>query len=102
MSTDGRQPLLMSVDFEDWHQLMRRRVGVSGWETPGPALGRQTEITRLPWVNRKVRKWEPEPFRWLGVHLMYNLLRVADGREDRLGIGPSKFAKFGNWLTGRH
>lgn len=66
------------------------------------ALGRQTEITALPWVNRKVRQWEPEPLRWLGVHLMYALLRIADGREERLGIGPSNFARFGNWLTGRH
>jgi peptidoglycan-N-acetylglucosamine deacetylase len=37
-----RPTLLLSVDFEDWHQLVRRRVGVPGWETPGPALGRQT------------------------------------------------------------
>ena len=66
------------------------------------ALGRDTGITRLPWVNRRVRKWEPEPFRWLGVHTMYALLRMADQREERLGIPPSKFAKFGNWLTGRH
>ena len=66
------------------------------------ALGRDTEITRLPWVNRKVRKWEREPFRWLGIHLMYTLLRIADRREDRLGIAPSRFAAFGNWLTGRH
>jgi polysaccharide deacetylase family protein (PEP-CTERM system associated) len=35
--------LLLSVDFEDWHQLMRRRVGVDDWERPGPALARQTE-----------------------------------------------------------
>jgi polysaccharide deacetylase family protein (PEP-CTERM system associated) len=35
--------LLLSVDFEDWHQLVRRRVGVAGWETPGPALHRQTD-----------------------------------------------------------
>lgn len=35
--------LLLSVDFEDWHQLVRRRVGVPGWENPGPALGRQTD-----------------------------------------------------------
>ena len=42
MSTDARQPLLMSVDFEDWHQLVRRRVGVADWEATGPALGRQT------------------------------------------------------------
>jgi polysaccharide deacetylase family protein (PEP-CTERM system associated) len=42
-STDDRSPLLLSVDFEDWHQLVRRRVGVNGWQEPGPALGRQTE-----------------------------------------------------------
>jgi polysaccharide deacetylase family protein (PEP-CTERM system associated) len=35
--------LLLSVDFEDWHQLVRRRVGASNWREPGPALGRQTE-----------------------------------------------------------
>jgi polysaccharide deacetylase family protein (PEP-CTERM system associated) len=35
-------PLLLSVDFEDWHQLVRRRLGVVGWETPGPGLARQT------------------------------------------------------------
>jgi polysaccharide deacetylase family protein (PEP-CTERM system associated) len=34
--------LLLSVDFEDWHQLVRRRVGVPDWARPGPALGRQT------------------------------------------------------------
>jgi polysaccharide deacetylase family protein (PEP-CTERM system associated) len=38
----GEQQLLLSVDFEDWHQLVRRRVGVDGWEQAGPALGRQT------------------------------------------------------------
>jgi polysaccharide deacetylase family protein (PEP-CTERM system associated) len=38
------QPLLLSVDFEDWHQLVRRRVGVADWESPGPALERQTEV----------------------------------------------------------
>jgi polysaccharide deacetylase family protein (PEP-CTERM system associated) len=35
-------PLLLSVDFEDWHQLVRRRVGAANWREPGPALGRQT------------------------------------------------------------
>jgi polysaccharide deacetylase family protein (PEP-CTERM system associated) len=35
--------LLLSVDFEDWHQLVRRRVGASNWQEPGPALERQTE-----------------------------------------------------------
>src|ERR1700759_2401331 len=41
--TSERPTLLLSVDFEDWHQLVRRRVGVSGWEAPGPALERQTD-----------------------------------------------------------
>ncbi len=65
------------------------------------ALGRQTVRTRLPWVNRRVRQWEPEPLRWLGVHMMYRLFAIADRREERLGIPPSRFAKFGNWITGR-
>jgi len=38
-----RSTLLLSVDFEDWHQLVRRRVGAAGWENPGPALERQTD-----------------------------------------------------------
>jgi polysaccharide deacetylase family protein (PEP-CTERM system associated) len=38
-----RPTLLLSVDFEDWHQLVRRRVGASNWEEAGPALARQTE-----------------------------------------------------------
>jgi polysaccharide deacetylase family protein (PEP-CTERM system associated) len=44
-SQAGRDPLLLSIDFEDWHQLVRRRVGAPDWEQPGPALGRQTEAT---------------------------------------------------------
>jgi polysaccharide deacetylase family protein (PEP-CTERM system associated) len=40
---DAHRTLLLSVDFEDWHQLVRRRIGVEGWERPGPALGRETE-----------------------------------------------------------
>jgi polysaccharide deacetylase family protein (PEP-CTERM system associated) len=39
----GGGTLLLSVDFEDWHQLVRRRVGASGWEQPGPAVARQTD-----------------------------------------------------------
>jgi polysaccharide deacetylase family protein (PEP-CTERM system associated) len=42
-SRDRRDALLLSIDFEDWHQLVRRRLGVEGWEQPGPALRRQTE-----------------------------------------------------------
>ncbi len=31
-------------------------------------LSRETPLTRLPWVNHRSRRWEPEPLRWLGVN----------------------------------
>ena len=65
------------------------------------ALRKETALTRLPWVNRKVRAWEPEPLRWLGVKGMYALLRAADIREARHRGPPSRLARIGNWLTGR-
>lgn len=65
------------------------------------ARGQDTGLTRLPWVNRRVRKWEPEPLRWLGVRGMYALLNAADAREARAGAGASRLGKLGSWLTGR-
>jgi polysaccharide deacetylase family protein (PEP-CTERM system associated) len=35
--------LLLSIDFEDWHQLVHRRLGRADWDRRGPALERQTE-----------------------------------------------------------
>jgi polysaccharide deacetylase family protein (PEP-CTERM system associated) len=35
--------LLLSVDYEDWHQLVRRRIGAQNWHEAGPALARQTD-----------------------------------------------------------
>jgi polysaccharide deacetylase family protein (PEP-CTERM system associated) len=40
---DPRPVLLLSIDYEDWHQLVRRRVGAHNWSEPGPALKRQTD-----------------------------------------------------------
>ena len=34
--------LLLSIDFEDWHQLVHRGLGRDDWDTRGPALERQT------------------------------------------------------------
>lgn len=64
-------------------------------------LGRDTELARLPWVNRAVRRWEPEPLRWLGVHGMYRLYRLADNREHRGLKRSSRLAAFADRLTGR-
>ncbi|KAJ3333811.1 hypothetical protein HDU93_008369 [Gonapodya sp. JEL0774] len=79
-------------------------VGVSTSNLAGRTLadlvlGRETELTKLPWVNRRVRKWEPEPFRWAGVHGMYKLYAEADARESK-GV-KSKLAQWGNVITGR-
>lgn len=64
------------------------------------ALGRDTDLTRLPWVNRTVKKWEPEPLRWLGVHSMYQLYRIADEREEAGLPHTSKLAAVADSLTG--
>lgn len=64
-------------------------------------LGRDSDLVRLPWVDREVRRWEPEPFRWLGVRAMYGLYREADRREDNGLERPSRLARIGDKLTGR-
>ncbi|WP_254052179.1 FAD-binding oxidoreductase [Aeromicrobium sp. A1-2] len=64
-------------------------------------LGRDTDLVGLPWVNRGVRRWEPEPLRWLGVRAMYGLYREADRREGKGLDRPSRLARLGDRLTGR-
>jgi len=34
--------LLLSIDFEDWHQLVHRRLGLRAWDRPHAALQAQT------------------------------------------------------------
>ncbi|GAB3690435.1 FAD-binding oxidoreductase [Nocardiopsis oceani] len=46
-------------------------------------LGRNTDLTRLPWVGHEVRGWEPEPLRWMGTQVVRGLYRTADRRESR-------------------
>lgn len=54
-------------------------------------LGRDTERTRLPWVRRRTRRWEPEPLRWLGVNAVTAVMAMADRSEARTGR-PSRLA----------
>ena len=64
-------------------------------------LGRDTDLTRLPWTGHRVRRWEPEPFRWPGVHALYGLYRAADRREDD-GLGrTSRLARIAHRVAGR-
>ncbi|MFC0863114.1 NAD(P)/FAD-dependent oxidoreductase [Sphaerimonospora cavernae] len=63
-------------------------------------LRRESELSVLPWVDRRVRSWEPEPLRWLGVHSMYRLYRMADARESRGAERTSALAKIADLITG--
>ena len=64
-------------------------------------LGHDTDLTRLPWTGHDVRRWEPEPLRWAGVHALYRLYRAADRREDA-GLGrTSRIARVANRVAGR-
>ena len=47
--------------------------------------GRDTDLTRLPWVQHRSRPWEPEPFRWLGVNGARLLAASTDASEQRTG-----------------
>jgi glycine/D-amino acid oxidase-like deaminating enzyme len=63
-------------------------------------LGRDTELTALPWVGRTARAWEPEPLRWLGVRALYAAYRAAD-RIERRGAPTSALAKVADRVSGR-
>jgi glycine/D-amino acid oxidase-like deaminating enzyme len=68
-------------------------------------LRRDTELTGLPWVDWRVRRWEPEPLRWLGVQTMYALYQAADARELRRGrqgrTTTHPLARLADRLSGR-
>ena len=54
-------------------------------------LDSHTELTDLPWVGRRSRRWEPEPLRWLGVNAVTTLFAAADVTERVTGH-PSRSA----------
>nr|WP_211283852.1 FAD-dependent oxidoreductase [Streptomyces antibioticus] len=65
--------------------------------------GGRTELTDLPWVGHEVRKWEPEPLRWLGVQGMYATYRAADRRERvSHSAESSRLAQIADRVSGRH
>lgn len=45
--------------------------------------GQDTDRTSLPWVGVNARRWEPEPFRWLGVRSSRSIMNRADVTEER-------------------
>ncbi len=55
-------------------------------------LGRDTELTRLPWVGHRSPRWEPEPLRWLGINAGLRAMTAADA-EERVTGRPSLTAR---------
>ncbi len=72
--------------------------GVSTTNLAGRTLadlitGRDSELTRLPWVGHRSPQWEPEPLRWLGLNAGLRAISLADKAEARSGR-PSRAAAF--------
>jgi glycine/D-amino acid oxidase-like deaminating enzyme len=62
-------------------------------------LGRATELTALPWVGHRSRRWEPEPLRWLGANAGLRAMTWADHAEQRRGR-PSRVASLVTSMMG--
>jgi glycine/D-amino acid oxidase-like deaminating enzyme len=48
-------------------------------------LQRDTQLTGLPWVGHRSRRWEPEPMRYLGINAGLRLAGSADRAEEKAG-----------------
>ena len=48
-------------------------------------LGHRSPLTSLPWVDHRSPRWEPEPFRYLGINAGLSLAGRADRAEERAG-----------------
>jgi glycine/D-amino acid oxidase-like deaminating enzyme len=58
---------------------------ISGATLADLVLGRDSELTTMPWVGRRSRRWEPEPLRYLASKAIVTTLGAADRREDASG-----------------
>ncbi len=56
-------------------------------------IGADTERTRLPWVNHRSRKWEPEPVRSFGINAGLRLVVQLDAVEQHGTEAPIR-----SWL----
>jgi hypothetical protein len=64
-------------------------------------LKTSSELTELPWVNHRVRKWEPEPLRYIAVQALYAAYYAADRAEMRGRRGTSPIATVADLVSGR-
>jgi hypothetical protein len=64
-------------------------------------LGRDTELTALPWVGHRVRRWEPEPLRWIATRVIYGAYGAADRAEYGGRATTSPLARVADLVSGR-
>lgn len=67
-------------------------TNLSGRTLTDLIMGNDSDLVRLPWVNHRSRRWEPEPLRWLGINAGLRAMLLADLEEERRGK-PSVIAK---------
>lgn len=66
-------------------------------------LERDTELTRLPWVGHRAKRWEPEPLRWTAVNAIYTAYRMADRFEASGSSSRTAWpAHIADFVAGRH
>ncbi len=91
----------------DWHPFVEFQDGLAsagGYVGSGVAVsnlagrtlahlitGTSSELTRFPWVGRRVRRWEPEPLRWAAINAALWVMKSADRVEASRGR-PAKRA----------
>lgn len=63
-------------------------------------LGRDTDLTTLPWVGRKSRDFEPEPLRFIGINAGFRLADWVDRREQHTGKQARVLDRAMSLLTG--
>ena len=60
-------------------------------------VGNDSDITRLPWVGHRSKKWEPEPIRWLSIRAALQLPAGIDRHEE----SHAEPERIRSWLLGK-
>lgn len=60
--------------------------------------GRDSDLTTLPWVGHRSKRWEPEPLRWIGTNVGLRVMTSADAKEERTGRPTRRAAMFARKL----
>ena len=63
--------------------------------------GIDTDLTELPWVGHRSRRWEPEPLRLIATRTIAAVAASADAAEDRTQRPARRIGLVRHWLPGR-